>query len=595
MGKRPFPFSTPEVNSIMGNISYLINPGFDYSQSLIANGYLQPNSLHHRSPHRSQQANIHERSVLFTQETHKIRNLLAKAKETIMRLKILFCLSIIILTLACNNQPTSANLATDTPITPTAPPTATITETPYQVFMPTIVAPDNTFYVAPNGSNSSGSGRANAPWRTIAYAVSQVPDTSIILAMPGTYSGETELSRKFASGITIRSQTPYQAKLRHNDKVLFCFVCAGITIEGFDIAHSGPGAGRYVIQIQDTADNGTGGRDLRFINNIFHDSYNNDIIKVNNGARNILFEDNIFYNQQGQDSHIDINSALNITLKHNIFFNDFAGNGRSDTNTGSFIVIKDSNGNEDNILGSENITLDGNIFANWIGGSGNSFIALGDDSAVNYYFASDVLIQNNLFIGNANDPIHSTLKIVGAEDVTFRNNTITGNLPGKSFAFRLTGQSSLPNRNITFYNNIWTDPTGTMGAEDNQDYNNFADSEATASYVINNNLYWNGGQPIPPDDDEIISYLDDADATLTNPKLPTDQSTFQPPRWLPATGQFANGATSIQQLFAQLVDDYGTIPANSVAIDAANAETAPATDILDTPRNNPDLGAYERP
>jgi hypothetical protein len=200
-----------------------------------------------------------------------------------------------------------------------------------------------------------------------------------------------------------------------------------------------------------------------------------------------------------------------------------------------------------------------------------------------------------LFIGNASDLIHTTLKIVGAEDVTFRNNTITGNLPGKSFAFRLTGRSVLPNRNIAFYNNIWTDPTGTMGAEDNQDNNNFADSEATASYIINNNLYWNGGQPIPPDDDEIISYLDDDAATISNPNLPSDQTAFQPPRWLPASGQFANGATSIQQLFAQLVADYGTIPANSVAIDAANAQTAPATDILGTPRNNPDLGAYERP
>ncbi len=445
-----------------------------------------------------------------------------------MRLKILFCLITILFTLACNNQPSFRK--------PTyhrhchnslLPPTAT--ETPHQVFLPTIVTPDNTFYVAPNGNNSSGNGKVNAPWRTISYAVSQVPDTSLILVKPGTYTGEIELSRKFASGITIRSETPYRAQLRHNDKVLFCFVCAGITIEGFDIAHSGPGAGRYVIQIQDTADNGTGGRDLRFINNIFHDSYNNDIIKVNNGARNILFENNIFYNQQGEDSHIDINSALNITLKHNIFFNDFAGNGRSDTNTGSFIVIKDSNGAEDNILGSQHITLDGNIFANWEGAIGNSFIAIGDDSNVSYYLARDVLIQNNLFIGNAPDLIHTTLKVVGAEDVTFRNNTITGDLPGKSFAFRLTGQTAVPNRNIAFYNNIWTDPTGTMGAENNQDSNNFADSEATTSYVINNNLYWNGGQPIPPDEDEIISYLDDDNANLAIPTYQQIRQLSNPP------------------------------------------------------------------
>jgi hypothetical protein len=308
-----------------------------------------------------------------------------------------------------------------------------------------------------------------------------------------------------------------------------------------------------------------------------------------------LFENNIFYNQQGVDSHIDINSAINITLKHNIFFNDFTGNGRSDTDTGSFIVIKDSNGGEDNILGSQNITLDGNIFANWNGGIGNSFIALGDDSEVNYYFARDVMIQNNLFLGNASELIHTTLKIVGAEDITFRNNTITGDLPGRSFAFRLTGRAAMPNRNILFYNNIWNDPTGTMGADNNQSNNNFADSEKTESFEIDNNLYWNNGQTIPPDDDETISYLDDNNAYLGNPKLPTDQTSFQPPQWLPDNGQFLGGAASIKALFKKLVAEYGMIPADSIAIDAANPQFAPPTDILGNERINPDLGAYEYP
>ena len=126
-----------------------------------------------------------------------------------------------------------------------------------------------------------------------------------------------------------------------------------------------------------------------------------------------------------------------------------------------------------------------------------------------------------------------------------------------------------------------------------------ADAGALFSRNIYNFLaaFWDADPArfVFPDDDEIVSYLDDDAATISNPNLPTDQTAFQPPRWLPASGQFANGATSIQQLFAHMVADYGTIPANSVAIDAANAETAPATDILDTPRNSPDLGAYERP
>lgn len=538
-----------------------------------------------------------------------------------MQKQIIFILGIMLLAFACNgNQlpasgtpfpaPTMAVLA-DAPATdgateiPTKLPTkvadevtneATAEATPHQIYLPTVTIPDNTYYVAADGSDEFGNGRVNSPWRTITYAVNQVPDTGIILVEPGMYIGQVALSRKFTSGITIRSLVPYRAQLRHTDKVLYCFECAGVTVEGFDIAHSGPGAGQYVIQIQDTADNGTGGRDLQFINNILHDSYNNDIVKVNNGARNILFADNIFYNQYGEDSHIDINSALNVTLRNNIFFNDFAASGRSDTNTGSFIVIKDSNGNEDGILGSQHITLDGNIFANWEGGIGNAFIALGDSSQVNYYFASDVVIQNNLFMGNAAEVIHTTLKIVGSSDVVFRNNTVTGDLPSKSFAFRLTTQA-LPNRNIAFYNNIWADPTGTMGAENSSDVNNFADTESTESHIIFNNLYWNGGADIPGDDNEQITYLQDTAANLSNPNLPTDQSTFLAPVWLPANGQFVGGFTAIDTLFDYLVANYCAIPAGSAAIDAANPQYAPATDILGNGRSTttPDLGAYERP
>lgn len=44
-------------------------------------------------------------------------------------------------------------------------------------------------------------------------------------------------------------------------------------------------------------------------NNIFHDSYNNDLVKINNSISDITVSGNIFYNQNGSDEHIDINSA----------------------------------------------------------------------------------------------------------------------------------------------------------------------------------------------------------------------------------------------------------------------------------------------
>ena len=172
---------------------------------------------------------------------------------------------------------------------------------------------------------------------------------------------------------------PYQSRLRHDEKVINCHLCRGITLEGFDIAHDGPNAGRYLIQIQDADGKGEGGRNVILRNNVIHDSYNNDLVKVNNGAHKITIEGNLFYNQNGSDSHVDVNSATEVTIQDNVFFNDFAGSGRTNNNdTGSFIVVKDSNGNDDRNLGSRDIIIRRNIMLNWEGLSSNTFIVVGE-------------------------------------------------------------------------------------------------------------------------------------------------------------------------------------------------------------------------
>ena len=76
-------------------------------------------------------------------------------------------------------------------------------------------AQSGTYYVATTGSNTTGNGSASQPWATITHALSQVPDGSLILVRPGTYTGEVLLNRAFTQGVTIRSETPYQARLRH--------------------------------------------------------------------------------------------------------------------------------------------------------------------------------------------------------------------------------------------------------------------------------------------------------------------------------------------------------------------------------------------
>lgn len=464
----------------------------------------------------------------------------------------------------------------------------------YNTYLPFISNP--AFYVATNGNDHSGLGTEAQPWATIGHAVTQVPAGATILVKPGTYSGQIDLDPKFTTAVTVRSLIPYQARLMHNDTVITCHRCRGITIEGFEISHSGPGADRYVIQIQDAARQGQAGRDVILRNNIIHDSYNNDLVKVNNGASHILIENNLFYNQTGLDSHVDVNSATNVIIQDNLFFNDFSGSGRSPLETGSFIVIKDSNGTDDANLGSDNIIVRRNVLFNWIGNIHDAFIAVGEDS-VDYYQARNVLIENNLMLGNSSDPMRSPFNGKGVEDIVFRHNTVVGDLPSKAFAMFLELQSNNPiNRNIRFYNNIWSDPTGTMGAEAPGDANDFSDTrpEETDSFTLLNNLYWNGGKPIPTNPDELINYTADSQRLVANPLLPSHDNMVLP-RWDKTNGRFADGSNTIREAFLRLVQQYGIPSAGSPVIDAADASQSPTEDIFGNPRTQPDIGAVEQP
>ena len=233
--------------------------------------------------------------------------------------------------------------------------------------------------MATDGSDITGNGSEGNPWATITHALDSVPDESLILVKPGTYTGRIRLRGVFAVGVTVRSQVPYQAMLRHDGTVLTCYEGIGIAIEGFDVAHMGPGAGALVIQVQDLR-GAPGGADatgrITFRDNIIHDSYNNDLLKINNGARDIHVVGNLFFNQNGSDEHIDLNGATDTTISDNIFFNHFEGSGRPNENdTSSFVVIKNSGGLTSN--GSHRVER--NIFLNWQGSTGSNFLLLGED------------------------------------------------------------------------------------------------------------------------------------------------------------------------------------------------------------------------
>lgn len=465
-----------------------------------------------------------------------------------------------------------------------------VTLTPTFVLATSVAPPSiDQFYVAPNGNDATGNGSSANPWATITQALDSVPDGSTILVRPGLYMGRVRLRGRFAQGVTVRSEIPYQAQFRHNATVFTAFDTQGITLEGFDIAHTGPGAGGLVIQIQ-TSDPANPTREITLRNNIIHDSFNNDLLKINNGATDILVQGNVFYNQTGSDEHIDINSVEDVIVEDNIFFNDFEGSGRSNTNsTSSFVVIKDSNAGADAFLGSDRITVRRNIFLNWQGNTGANFVLVGEDGQP-FYEARNVLIENNLLLGNSSNTLRAAFGVKGSRDITFRNNTIVGNLPSLAFAFRLNAEgSNLPNDNVQLHNNIWSDPTGTM-----DDFSDTPLSE-TNTFSLDTNLYWNGGNPIPTNlAGDLVNVTNDPAAIIANPGLP-NPTTVSLPRWIPATNQFADGSITIRQAFEALVEQYGRLPFNSPANGVANPNQSAGEDILGRSRGgSPDIGAYEQ-
>ena len=179
-------------------------------------------------------------------------------------------------------------------------------------------------HVAVDGDDIEGDGSTERPFASILHAIDRVPDGGEVVVGAGTFDQQLEIERRFDTGIVLRAAEPYRTRLRNDGIVIACHICAGITFEGFDIAHAGSDQvdDLYVIQIQDARNDGVGGHRITFRNNVIHDSRNNDLIKVNNGADDVLIENNVFYNQQGPDSHIDANSATNVAIRNNIFFND---------------------------------------------------------------------------------------------------------------------------------------------------------------------------------------------------------------------------------------------------------------------------------
>jgi hypothetical protein len=444
------------------------------------------------------------------------------------------------------------------------------------------------YWVSISGSDDQ-SGTKDHPWKTLSHAIRSVPDGSLILVRPGRYEGRVHLDTRFEQGIVVRSLEPYRARLRHSGTVVRAFYGAGITLEGFDIAHTGLEVEPVLVHIQDLVEGPDTVERIVLRNNVLHDSRAADIVKINNGARAIRVERNLLYNQADHDEQIDIDSATDVVVQDNVLFNDFAGSGRyNDNDTGSFIAVK--GGSSELEPQSLRIEIRRNVFMNWQGSVGSHFVLIGGYGKP-HFEAEDVLVENNLLLGNSSNKMRAPFGVKGGIDIVFRHNTITGNLPSGAYGMRLTREGdSPPNDNIRFYNNIWSDPTGTM-----YDFSDTPPADTT-SFLLRNNLYYNGGVHMPADDAELVNIWDDARRIMADPLLP-QPSALATPIWDFEAGRFADGSRSICRVFERLVETACRPAPASPAAGAADPEQTPSDDLSGRPRphDEVDIGACQRP
>lgn len=460
-----------------------------------------------------------------------------------------------------------------------------------------------TFYVATGGSNQTGDGSSENPWQTIAYAVNNGISGDgghTILVRSGLYDGDVVVGRGFPAEVVIRAEEEHGAVLTNlaNERTILAIYVDGsanIRFEGFVI--TGEGATGPVCSTRlNNMIHFENASDIVFHNNIVYGNnrfpFCNDIMKINrSGAphfpRNIRIVGNVFYDHPqvfGNDI-IDSVRPGELEISDNIFFSDL---GVSEAQ--SFITLKRQVPDEEAPpdVGNPRYKIHRNVFLGFEGGTDQAFVQFGEDGVATLEI-TNALIENNLFIGNSTHPIAAPVQLLGVRGITVRANTVTGDLPGWAYGFRIGTTGANPTTaDLSIHNNLWSDPTGTMGST----FALLFGSVDAESIVLDRNLYWNGGGPLPGSG--IITPLDDAGRVVADPLLETDHSGIVLPKWDTVSRRFESGSSTIREEFERLVNTYGALAVGSPAIDGADPANAPADDILGRPRGaDPDLGAYE--
>ncbi|CAM2008060.1 hypothetical protein [Acanthopleuribacter pedis] len=442
-----------------------------------------------------------------------------------------------------------------------------------------------TFYVAVDGNDTTGTGSTTTPWATLQQAVSQVSDGDEIVVRDGVYRGQNLLERQFANGIVIRSENNYQARFVFTGPSIVGTDCQGMRFQGFVFQQETPFPQDNVVMM--TGDT----QRITFDNNIFHDAIRLSLLYFGPGGVDLTMTNNMFYNAglASESNHIRVEGGRNVLISDNVFFNDYEGSGRGNTNnSGAFVFIT----NPTDVAGVDNIQIRRNIMFHWQGLDNISMIQLGSLSNADHYDAENVTVENNLMLGDGPLDSRAFLTLQNARSITIRNNTFSGDLPSLAFAFyMISSQPTILNDEITITNNIWNDPFGTMGARNNEGILDFCDClpQFNDLVILANNLYYNGGNPMPFDQEELLNPVGDSSGTFEDPLLATPE-TITLPRY--SGGSFLGGHATIREVFVAMADAYGRVGAGSPAINGA--PLSPEDDLLGNLRGSTgDLGAME--
>jgi hypothetical protein len=499
--------------------------------------------------------------------------------------------------------------------------------------------PRDSYYVALNGSDTAGDGSKSSPWATVKYAVEHTPVSGghEIIVRAGTYPSIGYITTRFEQPVLLRAEVPYKTVWQDpkGHRAGYLYGAENIIIAGFNIRGnpnwSGAwGQNAYVFQIDKC-------RNIVLENNIIHDSYNNDLLKLNNYSYDCAVRGNIFYNQQPEPGHqhIDANLVYNCVIEDNIFFNDYPASGRPRSNGASgFVVVKSSvlkmqldNGEitlaEAMDRGSRNILIARNVFFNWFGRVDQPMLLLGEDGLA-LYEVNDCVVENNLFIHNevyarkedsllydknhTANRIGGTWAVKGVNNVNFRANTITGfiqhgwhgynNGDGHfGYALRVAVEGdNPPNKDITLSNNIFSVPVKSPRGEGQLGIIVGGRKEWLLNGKIDNNLYYNCGMPLREGTAataaDALTFSMDTRQIVGDPLLEANLSYRS---LIIPSAAFAGGYHTIEQARTDLVKKFGT-PGSSAspANNAADLSNMPARDILYQPRGaKPDVGAVE--